>query len=386
MPQTKTRTCTCIVAAAGSSRRNGGEDKLFAPLCGRPVLWQTLSALNSAPSVQDFVIVTRECSLDRVKALCEEVLTKPYTVILGGSTRAESVRLGLSVALQPLVAIHDGARPLVSVSDIEAVIAEAAECGAATLATPARDTVKSVTEGIIRETPDRSLLWNAQTPQVFDRSLLIRGYDGLLTRGDVPTDDCSAAEAAGAKVHIVEGSPRNIKITTPEDFIIARAFLDMPAFRIGHGYDVHRLVEGRKLILGGIDIPYEKGLLGHSDADVLTHAVADALLGALALGDIGKHFPDNDPAYAGADSLKLLSHVAALCREHGYRASSVDATVLCQRPKLAPHIAGMRERIATAIGISSDLVSVKATTEEGLGFTGEGAGIAAHAVCMMELL
>ena len=386
MPQTKTRTCTCIVAAAGSSRRNGGEDKLFAPLCGRPVLWQTLSALNSAPSVQDFVIVTRDCSLDRVKALCEEVLTKPYTVILGGSTRAESVRLGLSVALQPLVAIHDGARPLVSVSDIEAVIAEAADCGAATLATPARDTVKSVTEGIIRETPDRSLLWNAQTPQVFDRSLLIRGYDGLLSRGDVPTDDYSAAEAAGAEVHIVEGSPRNIKITTPEDFIIARAFLDMPAFRIGHGYDVHRLVEGRKLILGGIDIPYEKGLLGHSDADVLTHAVADALLGALALGDIGKHFPDNDPAYAGADSLKLLSHVAALCREHGYRASSVDATVLCQRPKLAPHIAGMRERIATAIGISSDLVSVKATTEEGLGFTGEGAGIAAHAVCMMELL
>lgn len=156
--------------------------------------------------------------------------------------------------------------------------------------------------------------------------------------------------------------------------------------RIGNGYDVHKLVPGRKLILGGVEIPHETGLLGHSDADVLTHAVADALLGALALGDIGKHFPDTDPAYAGADSLKLLSHVAALCREHGYRASSMDATVLCQRPKLAPHIATMRENIAAAIGISADLVSVKATTEEGLGFTGEGAGIAAHAVCMMELL
>jgi len=154
----------------------------------------------------------------------------------------------------------------------------------------------------------------------------------------------------------------------------------------GNLQGICRLVEGRRLILGGVDIPYEKGLLGHSDADVLTHAVADALLGALALGDIGKHFPDTDPAYAGADSLKLLSCVAALCRGNGYRTSSVDATVLCQRPKLAPHIAEMRENIAAAIGISADRVSVKATTEEGLGFTGEGAGIAAHAVCMMELL
>ena len=386
MPQTQNGTCTCIVAAAGSSRRNGGEDKLFAEICGHSVLWRTLSALNSAPSVLDVIVVTRECSVARVQALCSDVLTKPYSVILGGSTRAESVRKGLSVASGSLVAIHDGARPLVSVSDIEAVIAAAADFGAATLAVPARDTVKSVTEGIIRETPDRSLLWNAQTPQVFSRDLLISGYDKLLSQSQVPTDDCSAAEAAGAKVHIVEGSPRNIKITTPEDFIIARAFLNMPVMRIGHGYDVHRLVENRKLILGGVDIPYEKGLLGHSDADVLTHAVADALLGALSLGDIGKHFPDSDPAYAGADSLKLLSHVAALCREHGYRASSVDATLLCQRPKLAPHIVQMRENIAAAIDISADLISVKATTEEGLGFTGEGAGIAAHAVCLMELI
>lgn len=154
-------------------------------------------------------------------------------------------------------------------------------------------------------------------------------------------------------------------------------------YRIGHGYDVHRLTENRKLILGGVDIPYEKGLLGHSDADVLLHAIADALLGALALGDIGKHFPDNDPKYAGADSLKLLSHVAELVKENGYIVGNVDATILCQKPKLAPHIVTMRENIAKALGCDTDAVSVKATTEEKLGFTGSGEGIAAHCVALV---
>ena len=154
-------------------------------------------------------------------------------------------------------------------------------------------------------------------------------------------------------------------------------------FRIGHGYDVHRLVENRKLILGGVEIPYEKGLLGHSDADVLLHAVSDALLGAVALGDIGKHFPDTDPAYAGADSLKLLELVVEKVREQGYAVGNLDATVLCQKPKLAPYIDSMREKIAAACGVSAEQVSVKATTEEKLGFTGEGLGISAHCVCLL---
>ena len=154
-------------------------------------------------------------------------------------------------------------------------------------------------------------------------------------------------------------------------------------FRIGHGYDVHRLVENRKLILGGVEIPYEQGLLGHSDADVLLHAVSDALLGALALGDIGKHFPDTDPAYAGADSLKLLELVVEKVREQGYAVGNLDATVLCQKPKLAPYIDSMREKIAAACGVSAEQVSVKATTEEKLGFTGEGLGISAHCVCLL---
>ena len=154
-------------------------------------------------------------------------------------------------------------------------------------------------------------------------------------------------------------------------------------FRVGHGYDVHRLVENRKLILGGVEIPYEKGLLGHSDADVLLHAVSDALLGALALGDIGKHFPDTDPAYAAADSLKLLELVVEKVREQGYAVGNLDATVLCQKPKLAPYIGSMREKIAAVCGVSAEQVSVKATTEEKLGFTGEGLGISAHCVCLL---
>ena len=154
--------------------------------------------------------------------------------------------------------------------------------------------------------------------------------------------------------------------------------------RIGHGYDVHRLVEGRKLILGGVDIPFEKGLLGHSDADVLAHAVSDALLGAAALGDIGKHFPDSDPAYAGADSLKLLKHVVKLLNEKGWKVGNVDATILAQRPKLAPHIPVMVQNLAACLGVEIDQVNVKATTEEKLGFTGSGDGMAAHAVCLLE--
>ena len=158
----------------------------------------------------------------------------------------------------------------------------------------------------------------------------------------------------------------------------------MQGVRIGHGYDVHRLVEGRRLILGGVDIPWERGLLGHSDADVLTHAVMDALLGAAGLGDIGTHFPDTDPAYAGADSMKLLAHVVELLREQGFSVGNVDATVLAQRPKLAPHIPAMRDNLARVMGVSPDRVNVKATTEEGLGFTGSGEGIAAHAVALIE--
>ena len=204
--------------------------------------------------------------------------------------------------------------------------------------------------------------------------------------GRTYTDDCQLIEAAGGRVRFSPGDYRNIKLTTPEDRLAARAYLGKGerSMRVGYGYDVHKLVEGRKLILGGVEVPYERGLLGHSDADVLAHAISDALLGAAALGDIGKLFPDNDPAYEGADSLVLLEQVCALLREKGYSIGSIDATVIAQRPKLAPFILSMRENLAKACGVEVSRVSVKATTAEGLGFTGTGQGMAASAVCLLE--
>jgi 2-C-methyl-D-erythritol 2,4-cyclodiphosphate synthase len=285
-----------------------------------------------------------------------------------------------------LVGIHDGARPLIDPDTVAAVIEAAVECGGAAVAVPVKDTLKRTDEnGIIIDTPDRTHLWRVQTPQVFDRAALCAAMDAAVAEGKDYTDDCQLMEAAGHKVRLVTGLDTNLKLTTPEDIRLAQALMAKEAtkMRIGHGYDVHKLVEGRDLILGGVKIEYEKGLLGHSDADVLTHAVMDALLGAAALGDIGKLFPDNDPAYKGADSIELLRHVAARIGEEGYTIGNIDATILCQRPKLAPHIPQMRQILADACGVDVACVSVKATTEEGLGFTGSGEGIAAHCVCLL---
>lgn len=236
------------------------------------------------------------------------------------------------------------------------------------------------------QTPDRSMLYAVQTPQCFDRAQYLAALDRLgAEQVQYITDDCSLFELAGLPVRLTQGDYANRKITTKED-LPAPGSEGEKKMRIGHGYDVHRLVEGRKLILGGVEVPFEKGLLGHSDADVLAHAIMDAVLGAAALGDIGKHFPDTDPAYAGADSLKLAQAVAALMRQNGWRVVNIDSTILCQRPKLAPYIPVMREKLAAAFGLEPDAVSVKATTEEHLGFTGEGLGIAAHAVALIEKL
>ena len=234
-----------------------------------------------------------------------------------------------------------------------------------------------------RQTPDRSTLYAVQTPQCFDRAEYLAALEELdAEKARLVTDDCSLFELTGRPVELVQGDYANIKITTRED--LPRTENGGKKMRIGHGYDVHRLVEGRKLILGGVEVPYEKGLLGHSDADVLAHAVMDAVLGAAALGDIGQHFPDTAEEYAGADSLMLARRVAEIMTEHGWHIENIDATILCQRPKLAPHIPAMRAKLAEAFGMPVDAVSVKATTEEHLGFTGEGLGIAAHAVALIE--
>ena len=285
----------------------------------------------------------------------------------------------LAAAEGALVAIHDAARPFVSRAVITAALEAAARTGAAAPAVPVKDTIKVAQGGRVVSTPDRAMLYAVQTPQCFSREKYRQALACVTgEQARQVTDDCSLFELAGMPVELTAGDYGNYKITTPDDLKKEKTM------RIGHGYDVHRLVEDRKLILGGVEIPYEKGLLGHSDADVLLHAVMDAVLGAAALGDIGRHFPDTDPAYRGADSLALTRAVAALIREHGYTVGNIDATILCQKPKLAPYIEEMRRNIAAAFGVAADAVSVKATTEEHLGFTGEGLGIAAHAVALLE--
>lgn len=378
MPQNQLPQVTAIIVAAGASRRMGFDKLSYRLPDGQTVLEKSCAALAAHPAVAQLVLVAganRE-TCERIAQRCP----KPCVVVAGGETRADSVRHGLEVASGELVAIHDAARPFVSQAVITAALQAAAQTGAAAPAVPVKDTIKVAdADGRVQNTPDRATLYAVQTPQCFSRKLYLEALERVTgEKAHLVTDDCSLFELADFPVTLTQGDYENYKITTKEDLQKEKTM------RIGHGYDVHRLMEGRKLILGGVDIPYEKGLLGHSDADVLLHAIMDAVLGAAALGDIGKHFPDTDPAYKGADSLALTRAVAKLIAEHGYTVGNIDATILCQAPKLAPHIAAMRQNIADAFGIPLDAVSVKATTEEHLGFTGEGLGIAAHAVALLE--
>ena len=383
------KTVSAVLVAAGSSTRMGF-DKLSFDLGGETVLRRSIRAFEQCPLVTEIVLVA-----GKNRAFVEQQAvgcTKPVQIVAGGATRAESAKNGVLAAHGELVAVHDAARPFVSPAVIAAVLEAAARCGAAAPAVPVKDTIKqakggngkTVPEGcMVENTPDRSTLYAVQTPQCFDRAAYLAALDELdEASARLVTDDCSLFELTGRPVELVQGDYANIKITTRED--LPRAENGGKKMRIGHGYDVHRLVEGRKLILGGVEVPYEKGLLGHSDADVLAHAVMDAVLGAAALGDIGQHFPDTAEEYAGADSLMLARRVAEIMIGHGWRIENIDATILCQRPKLAPHIPAMRAKLAEAFGMPVDAVSVKATTEEHLGFTGEGLGIAAHAVALIE--
>ena len=378
MPQKALPSVTAIIVAAGASRRMGFDKLSYRLPDGRTVLETSCALFAAHPAVDELVLVAggNRPQCEAIAAACP----KPCTVVQGGATRADSVRSGLAAAKGQLVAIHDAARPFASAEIITAALQAAAENGAAAPAVPVKDTIKVADQdGKVVATPDRATLYAVQTPQCFDRALYLQALEAVSgEKASLVTDDCSLFELAGLPVTLTAGDYANLKITTKEDLQKEKTM------RIGHGYDVHRLVEDRKLILGGVEVPYEKGLLGHSDADVLLHAVMDAVLGAAALGDIGQHFPDTDPAYKGADSLALTREVAKIIAAHGYKVGNIDATILCQRPKLAPHIPAMRQNIADAFGLPLDAVSVKATTEEHLGFTGEGLGIAAHAVALIE--
>ncbi|HHV93955.1 MAG TPA: 2-C-methyl-D-erythritol 4-phosphate cytidylyltransferase [Firmicutes bacterium] len=396
---------TAVVPAAGKGLRMGLESpgKQFADLGGKPVLAHTLTALAAAEAVDGIIVVTGKEQIPLARRLVQDYpVGKVHDIVPGGDTRQESVRLGLSRVPcdTEIVVVHDGARPLVEPVLVNQVIEAAREYGAAGAAVPVKDTIKVSDEaGFVISTPSRDRLWAIQTPQAFRCELLKEAHRQAQAQGYEGTDDCMLVEKLGRPVKLVLGSYRNIKLTTPEDMIIAAALLEaaakgqsredrgpMPRPRVGWGYDVHQLVEGRPLILGGVAVPHEKGLLGHSDADVLLHAVMDALLGALALGDIGQYFPDTDPKWRGASSLELLRQVGSIIASVQTRKpviSHIDCVIIAERPRLAAHIPQMRRNIAEALQLDIDQVSIKATTSEGLGPAGRGEGIIAQAAALV---
>jgi len=387
-----------VIVAAGRGTRMGlSRNKVLFPVCGVPVIVRTVRAFEESGLFGGgIVVVTGRDDLADMRAF---LARRGVRVVEGGADRQESVLRGLE-ATNPaadIIAIHDGARPLVTREVIERTIESAKRFGSGVASVALKDTVKRVrADGTVAETPRRDELRAVQTPQTFDAALIRRAH-ALGKSGERATDDAALVERMGEAVRLTEGDVENIKLTTPEDMLLAEQVIRRREgaketaekkgacrVRIGHGYDVHRLVEGRKLILCGVEVPYTLGLLGHSDADVALHALMDALLGAAALGDIGRHFPDTDPAYAGADSGKLLDHVVALLEERGYRACNVDVTIIAQRPKLKDYIESMRENVARHLKVDVDCVNVKATTTEKLGFEGEGLGISSHAVACIE--
>ena len=316
-------------------------------------------------------------------------------MVRGGPTRQESVRNALMHARPDadLILVHDAVRPLCETELMRSVLTAAWQHGAAVPAVPATETIQRVSaRGRILATPPREELFAIQTPQCFRSGLLRAALERAHRAGFLGTDESSVVRWAGHPVAAVPGTSTNIKITHPLDLSIAELIIGPPAavpterimIRTGLGIDYHRLVEGRRLVLGGVVIPFEKGLEGHSDADVLTHAICDALLGAAALGDIGQHFPDTDPVHRGRPSLEFLSEVRAMLTRDGWQARNIDAVLVAQRPKLASFMPDMRRKIAACLGLPTEAVSIKATTTEGMNAEGCGEGISAHAVALVE--
>ena len=390
-----TATYALIPAAGRAARFNtepgtDGGNKVFAPLAGRPLLRWTVEAFAAHAAVDGILVVAEAGEVAR----CREALDgvgKLLSIIPGGETRQASVAIGLFTLggeADDLVLVHDGARPLVTSDIITRCLDGAREFGNAVAALPVADTLKTVdAQQAVQRTVDREGLWAVQTPQAFRMETLFGAHIAARDQGWTGTDEASLVEKYGDEpVHLVLGAPDNFKVTRPADLSLAEAVLrarmdaSMAQTRIGFGYDIHPLVAGRRLMLGGVEIPSPRGLDGHSDADVLLHALCDALLGAAGLPDIGNLFPNTDPAYKGIASLELLRQVCGHVGAAGYQVGNVDLTLIAEAPKIAPHVPQMRALIAQALHIEPARVGIKATTNEGLGSLGRGEGIAAHAV------
>jgi 2-C-methyl-D-erythritol 4-phosphate cytidylyltransferase/2-C-methyl-D-erythritol 2,4-cyclodiphosphate synthase len=379
-------TAALILAAGRGTRLGGDIPKQYLDLAGQPVLRHSIIAFARHKAV-NFVRVVIHAD-DRgayERAAAGLGLLAP---VPGGADRQESVRLGLEslAELAPeRVLIHDGARPLVDAATISRSLDALASAPGAIAAVPLADTLKRDAAGLARGGIDRTGLWRAQTPQAFDFAKILAAHRAAAGAG--LTDDAAVAERAGLAVRLVQGSEDNIKVTTRDDLLRAERLLAgmFGDTRVGSGFDVHAFGPVRPLMLCGIEVPHERGLEGHSDADVGLHALTDALLGALGAGDIGQHFPPSDPQWRGAASDRFLRHAADLVGAAGGLIAHLDVTLICERPKIGPHRERMRARIGEILDHARDRISVKATTTEGLGFTGRGEGIAAQATATVRL-
>ena len=372
-----------VVVAAGKGERSGLEqNKVFFSWRGETVLGRSLDALESSGVLDGIVLVISESDRDLYERMVRREGAHPLVkqIAFGGETRRDSVYNGLRALPEDaeIVAVHDAARPFVTAEIVRATVESAREYGSGVIATPVTDTIKQIHPDGSVSTLDRSALRAVQTPQTFHAKDLIAAHERA-QKDDLPaTDDAALYEHYYGSVRLVTvpGAEANVKLTNPQDFRDTQC-----AVRIGSGYDAHRLKEGRRLVLCGVEIPHDRGLDGHSDADVAVHALMDALLGALGEGDIGRHFPDSDPKYKGISSMKLLENVMQIVSDRGYAVGNADVTIVAQKPKLADFMNQMRENLIAALECPN--VNVKATTTERMGFEGEEIGISAQAVALL---
>jgi 2-C-methyl-D-erythritol 4-phosphate cytidylyltransferase/2-C-methyl-D-erythritol 2,4-cyclodiphosphate synthase len=396
---------SAIIAAAGRGVRAGGAlPKQLVDLGGGKTMVElSVASLMACRLIDEIVLAIPEDG-DNPRVVSQRIAESARTagnehvsvvVVPGGGRRQDSVSRAFA-AVSPsaeIVVIHDAARPFVSPGLIERTIQAASEHGAAVAAVPAVDTVKQIAPvasgggHVVRATLPRETIYLAQTPQAFQREILAQALASA--EDQHVTDEATLVERAGFTVHIVEGEAANFKVTTPDDLAAARARLaqdvtrPVTAFRVGTGYDLHRLVEGRPLILAGVRILHDRGLLGHSDADLVCHAVTDAILGAAGAGDIGRLFPDTDPRWKDADSIQLMRGAVDVIRAAGFAVGNVDVTIIAERPKLLPHLDGMRANLARALGVGAAAVSIKGKTNEQADATGRGEAMACHAVALL---
>jgi 2-C-methyl-D-erythritol 4-phosphate cytidylyltransferase/2-C-methyl-D-erythritol 2,4-cyclodiphosphate synthase len=377
-----------VVAAGRGERAGGGMPKQYRTIGGIPVIRLALLNLTRAHVFSAIQPVVHGDDLEMFRAACEGVAAEQP--VAGGATRQASVLAGLE-ALVPhkpdVVLVHDAARPFVSHALIARAVA-AGEKGAGVPALAITDTVKVVEGDIVSSTLDRNVLRTIQTPQAFKFDVLLAAHRKAAGEGhsDFP-DDASLAEWAGTRVNVFQGDPENIKLTTPDDFLRAEAsaMAALGDVRVGSGYDVHVFGDGDHVMLGGVRIPHTRGVVGHSDADVALHALVDAILGALADGDIGVHFPPSDPQWRGASSDRFLAFAVERVRQRGGMIGHLDVTVVCEAPRVGPHREAIRTRIAEIAGVPLDRVAIKATTSEKMGFTGRGEGLTASATATIRL-